>query len=239
MTIDNSKLPRKSTASEVDAFLKKVADTPAASNRASGRGRLLFALDATASREPTWDQACNIQGEMFLASSKLGGLDVKLCFYRGFRQLLTTSWCNDSSELLQHMTKVRCAGGMTQIGRLLRYAVKETTRRSVNAMVFVGDCMEEDLDQVCEPAGQLGLLGVPVFVFHEGYDQVAERAFRDIARLSKGAYCRFDAGSAEQLRELLGAVAAYAAGGHAALEQFGKHRGPLVTALRKQLGKQG
>ncbi|MBM3512010.1 MAG: VWA domain-containing protein, partial [Alphaproteobacteria bacterium] len=62
--------PRSSRA-EVDAFLKKVAQTvPVA---AGGRGRLMFALDATASREPTWDRACQIQGQMFAETAALGG----------------------------------------------------------------------------------------------------------------------------------------------------------------------
>jgi len=84
----------------------------------------------------------------------------------------------------------------------------------------VGDCMEENIDDLCGRAGELALLGVPVFLFQEGYDRNAERAFREIARLTKGAYCRFDAGSAAQLRELLSAVAVYAAGGRAALERL-------------------
>ncbi len=67
---------------EIDAFLAKVAATPAPA--AGGRGRLIFALDATMSREPTWDTACHIQAEMFEATRAIGGLDVQLVFFRGF-----------------------------------------------------------------------------------------------------------------------------------------------------------
>ena len=70
--------------------------------------------------------------------------------------------------------------------------------------------MEEDVDRLAKLAGELGLIGVPVFLFQEGREPKAERAFREIARLSRGAYCPFDAGSAKQLRELLTAVAVYA-----------------------------
>ena len=62
----------------------------------------------------------------------------------------------------------------------------------VNALVYVGDSMEEDVDALCARAGELALLGVPVFLFQEGADATAARAFREIARLTKGAYCRFD-----------------------------------------------
>jgi hypothetical protein len=84
-------------------------------------------------------------------------------------------------------------------------------------MVFVGDAMEESVDDLCTRAGELGLLKVPVFMFQEGDNPVAEQAFREIARLTGGAWCRFDPGAAAQLRELLRAVAAYAAGGREAL----------------------
>ena len=71
-------------------------------------------------------------------------------------------------------------------------------------------------------AGELGLLKVPVFMFQEGHDVAAEHAFREIARLTGGAWCRFDPGAAAQLRELLRAAAAYAAGGREALLRLSK-----------------
>jgi hypothetical protein len=94
--------------------------------------------------------------------------------------------------------------------------------------------MEEDIDNLANLAGELGLLGVPAFMFQEGHDTAAERAFREIARLTKGAYCRFDAGSADQLRELLRAVAAYAAGGRKALEGSARGRGQLLLEQLKR-----
>ena len=134
------------------------------------------------------------------------------------------------------MARVYCVGGHTQIGRILKHALKETKDRKVNALVFVGDCMEEDVDSLCHYAGELGLLGVPVFVFHEGVDPVAAEAFKQIARLSAGAYCHFDMGSAEQLRALLGAVAVFAAGGRQALEDFSKRTGGPALQITRQLG---
>jgi len=232
---DKSKLPARSSDAEVRAFLEKVAAVPPPVKPAGRRGRLMFALDATASREPTWDRACQIQAEMFTETANLGGLDVQLCYYRGFREFHASPWASDAKKLLTHMTAVRCAGGMTQIGRVLKHAIGETGRQRVNALVFVGDCMEEDPNGLCRLAGELGLLGVPAFMFHEGGDPVAERTFREVARLTKGAYCRFDAGSARQLRDLLSAVAVYAAGGRRALEQFGRGREQIVGQITRQL----
>lgn len=229
-------MPAKSSQAEVDAFLAKVTATPAA-KPAGQRGRLIFAMDATASREPTWDRACHIQSEMFEETAALGGLDIQLCYYRGFREFEASPWLSRSADLLERMTRVRCAGGMTQIERVLRHAAAESRARKVDALVFVGDCMEEDVDRLCHLAGELGILGVPAFVFHEGHEPLAERAFREIARLTKGAYCRFDASSAAQLRDLLSAVAVYAAGGRRALEDFGNRKGGAALRLTHQLSK--
>jgi hypothetical protein len=95
----------------------------------------------------------------------------------------------------------------------------------VDAFVFVGDAMEEKVDDLCAKAGELALLGVPAFMFQEGGDPIAERAFREIARLTGGAWCPFDSGAASQLRELLRAAAAFAAGGHRALADLSKRTG--------------
>ena len=227
------KLPTKSGQAEIDAFLAKVAATP--STKASGtRGRLIFAMDATASREPSWDRACQIQSEMFLETEALGGLDIQLCYYRGFREFHATPWLGSSADLLAQMQDVRCAGGITQIERVLKHSADESRQQKVNALVFVGDCMEEDIDRLCHLAGELGIIGVPAFLFHEGNDAAAARTFREVARLSGGAYCRFDASSARQLRELLSAVAVYAAGGRNALEDFGRRQGGIARRLTQQ-----
>lgn len=229
-------LPSRSSKTEIDAFLLKLARTPRA-KRNKQRGRLIFAMDATASREPTWDRACHIQGQMFDETAALGGLNIQLCYYRGFHEFEASSWVDNSKDLLEYMSGVHCAGGMTQIERVLLHAIAETKNKKVNALVFVGDCMEEDADRLSHLGGELGLLGMPVFVFHEGFEPLAERTFKEIARLSNGAYCRFDTTSAQQLRDLLGAVAVYAAGGPQALEDFGKRKGGVVLQLTHQTKK--
>lgn len=226
-----------SSRSEVDAFLNKVATTPL-QRPAGRRGRLLFAIDATASREPAWDMACQIQSEMFTSTDELGGLEVQLAFYRGFGEMKVTPWLESPDELVRLMLKVRCLAGRTQIRKLLSHTLRETEQQKVDALVFVGDVVEEDIDELGHKAGQLGLVGTPVFIFHEGGEPVSRRAFEQVARLSGGAYCSFDAGSAQQLRELLAAVAVFSAGGRRALADLGKKRGGRVLQIADQmLGK--
>lgn len=230
------KLPEKSSDGEVADFLNKVSAT--AARKTDGRsGRLVFAMDATASREPTWDRACHIQGEMFSETAALGGLEVQLVYYRGFGECRASRWAANAPELLRLMTGVRCLGGQTQIRKVLAHVIREAGKRKVDAAVFVGDAMEEDIDRLCHLAGELGLLGVPVFLFHEGGDPVVRRAFEQIARLSGGAYCPFDAASAQQLRDLLSAVAVYAAGGRPALLDFESKYGGGMLRLAQQLDR--
>jgi hypothetical protein len=119
------------------------------------------------------------------------------------------------------MVKIRCEAGETQIERVLARASRETAQRKINAVVYVGDCCEESRDQLVPAARKLGDLGVPVFMFQEGPDQIAESRFKEIAELTHGAYYRFDRGSARQLAELLKAVAMFAVGGVMALERQG------------------
>lgn len=223
----------RSSAADVEAFLDTVKSL-SVSEPAATRGRLIFAMDATMSRQPTWDMALGLQANMFSAVSAVGGLDVQLIYFRGFGECRASKWVKDPEGLAKLMTKVSCRGGHTQIGRVLSHARKETKKAKVSALVYVGDCMEENIDDLSTIAGELGLLRVPVFLFQEGYEPTAETAYREIARLTGGAYCRFDAGSAAQLRELLSAVAVYAAGGRKALEDY-SGRKPGARALLEQL----
>ena len=232
----SDKLPKRSSRSEIDAFIKNAASLPVR-KPAGQTGRLIFAMDATASREPTWDHACHIQAEMFAETAALGGLEIQLCYYRGIGEFKASSWLTDTSSLQRKMAAVRCLGGHTQIGRVLKHATAMAKQQRTDALVFVGDCMEEDIDELCQLAGVLGIHGVPAFMFHEGGDARAGRGFRQIAKLTKGAYCPFDAGSASQLRDLLSAVAVYAAGGRLALERFGQRRGETVRRLTQQIDK--
>lgn len=234
MSKKSGNISKTATNAEIDAFIKKVAMTPA-SAPSGERGRLIFALDATASREPTWDRACQIQGHMFEEAGSVGSLEIQMAYYRGFGEFRATDWLTDSNQLVRQMTRVFCLGGQTQIAKVLRHAIAEANTRKVNALVFVGDCMEESVDELCQLAGELGILGVPAFIFQEGDEPIASRAFKQIARLTGGAHCSFDSSSADQLRDLLSAVAVFAAGGRKALENFSKRAGRDVLLIAQQV----
>jgi hypothetical protein len=219
---------------EVAAFLDQVKSLGPAVT-AGKRGRLIFALDATMSRQPTWDSACALQAEMFREAASTGGLDIQLVYFRGLGECGASQWVANSEKLAQLMSRIDCRGGHTQIAKVLSHARKENEARKVQALVFVGDAMEEKVDDLCTYAGELGLRGVPVFMFQEGGDPVAESAYREVARLSRGAYCRFSAGAAHELGELLRAVAAYAAGGLKALTSLSARNDPGAQKLLAQL----
>jgi hypothetical protein len=229
-------LPQRPSASDADvaAFIEKMKSVAPVST--GEHGRLMFAMDATMSRAPTWDMALSLQGEMFAAVKEVGGLDVQLLYFRGMSECRASKWVSDPEALARLMRSVTCEGGLTQIGKVLSHALDESRRRKVNALVYVGDSMEENVDALCARAGELALMGVPVFLFQEGGDEIAARAYKEIARLTKGAYCRFDRGSARQLRDLLTAVAVYAAGGRKALLALGdRPNGQGARLLLEQL----
>jgi hypothetical protein len=234
MTMDNKKAPvsraeagkpAASSKSDIDTFLER-ARTLAPSGE--GRGRLIFALDATMSRQPTWDTACKLQAEMFAEAGKVGGLDVQLVYFRGFNECRASKWVSAPQALRDLMTRIDCRGGHTQIGKVLAHTRQETARKRVSVLVFVGDALEENIDRLAAIAGELGLLGVRVFIFQEGRDPQVERGFREIARLSNGGYARFDIKAAGELAQLLRAAAIYAAGGLKALAKSGGSGGRLL-----------
>lgn len=219
---------------DVTAFLERIAAMPKPAG-GQGRGRLIFAMDATMSRQPSWDRALSIQAEMFSEAARIGGLDVQLVYFRGFNECRASKWVGDPEALAKLMTAIECRGGNTQIGRTLSHVKKEAQSGRVSAVVYVGDAMEENVDQLCQAAGEVGLLGIPLFMFQEGSDARAQSAFKEIARLSRGAHVKLDENSAGMLRELLSAVAVYAAGGRRALTDFAKGKGAAAQALLQQL----
>lgn len=219
---------------DVDDFLAKVRAMPPV-NPSGQNGRLVLAMDATLSRQRSWDAALAIQGDMFMEAGRVGGLDVQLVYFRGFDECRASKWSSDTQSLARLMSGIRCQGGNTQILRVLKHLKTEAGAGKVNACVYIGDAMEENIDQLAQAAGEVGLLGVPVFMFQEGRDRAAERAFRDIARLTRGAYFRFGQDSAKILGDLLAAVAVYAAGGRQALVNHSEQRGGAATLLLEQM----
>ena len=172
---------------------------------------------------------------MFVTTRGIGSLDVQLLYYRGFRECRASGWVSNPATLQTLMGKISCEAGRTQIERVLKHGIAESKLRPVQAMVFVGDCVEEPVDTLADLAGQLNVLALPVFIFQEGYNPAASFAFGKIASLSGGAHCQFDVNSAHQLGELLNAVAAYAAGGNHALQRLSGGGSKHAAFLLKQL----
>jgi len=218
MAGDRNVSNRTSTApdtTEIDTFLIEIGKL--AADASTKRGRLVFALDATASRQPTWDTACMLQAEMFQEAATSSSLDIQLVYYRSLSECRASRWISNPTQLAKTMSQIMCQAGHTQIGKVLTHTQKETKLLQVSALAFVGDAMEENPDTLAQQASELGRLKVPAFMFQEGHNRTVEHVFRNIAELTHGAYCRFDPGAARQLAELLRAVAVFAAGGMPAL----------------------
>ena len=218
-------------SASVAAFLDQVNAMPTLS--AGARGKLVIALDATMSRQPTWDLACSLQAEMFRTASSIGGLAIQLVYFRGLAECRASRFVSDGQTLSAMMNKIRCEGGQTQIGRVLDHLRDAAKRDGVRAFVYVGDAMEESTDLILARAGEIGLLGIRGFIFQEGQDPQAERVFRDIARLTGGAYARFDHSAPATLADLLRAAAAYAAGGREALLNLARQGGASALLLQQ------
>lgn len=205
----------RSAPGEIERFLgaaKQLA--PLAAGTA---GRLVFALDATMSRQPTWDLACSLQARMFEVAAESGGLAVQLVYFRGLSECRASGWIGEPRRLTGLMERISCAGGQTQISRVLSHIRDEARAVPVRAFVLVSDAMEEDVDRLAALAGELGLRGIRGFLFQEGDDPAARSAFATIARLTGGAHAHFDASSPASLLELLRGAAAYASGGREAM----------------------
>lgn len=222
-------LRERSSSSEIASFLKAAGDAALAQS-----GRLIFALDATYSRQPTWNRAMAIQSSMFDAVGKAGGLSVQLVYYRGYDECRASKWVINAAALRDLMLGIECRGGHTQIAKIINHAYRETAKEKVSALVFIGDALEESIDFLCQKAGELGLKGVRCFFFQEGHDTVAENGFREMARLTGGAYFQLGPDSAKELAELLSAVAIFAKGGLKALSSSKRDTARLLLQQLKK-----
>ncbi|MEM7258376.1 MAG: VWA domain-containing protein [Pseudomonadota bacterium] len=234
MSKKSGQLSHKNTLQAVSDFLDKVDSLPQ-SHDGGRAGKLVFAMDATASRSGTWDMACKLQGDMFAKSSAVGSLELQLVFFRGYDECKSTRWLSNPMDLLRLMSKVSCLAGQTQIERVLKHTIAEAKAGQVDALVYVGDSMEEKLDTLGALAGELKIHGVPMFIFQEGHDVVASGAFVQLAAVSGGAHCTLDHNSPAQLGQLLNAAAVYAAGGRSALKEHARLTGGMANKLIKQL----
>ena len=190
--------------------------------------KLIFALDATASREPAWEMAIRLHDALFDVAAG-GGLQVQLVYYSGLEEFRASPFYSHAAPLAAVMRAVRCKSGLTQIEKVLAHAA----RQNPAALVFIGDAMEEPASVLYEQARKLSC---PAFLFHEGDDALARITFTEIARLSGGACLPFDTDAPAKLADLLSSVAAYAAGGRQALQSRDTAGSRLLLS---NLSKQG
>ena len=155
------------------------------------RGRLIFAIDATASREATWTLARERQADMFRKTAPIGRLEVKLVAYGG-DWCRKSPWKSSGDEIARIMNTITCDGGFTQIERVLDYVLREHATAPVQAVTFIGDACEEELDVLAGKAHKLGATGVPLYMFQEGRDPAVRNIFRLLALKSGGEYFEFD-----------------------------------------------
>jgi len=167
-----------------------------------------------------WDLAVSLQGKMFDAAADAGGLDIQLVYYRGQRECRASRFVSNGAGLADLMSRIEVRGGQTQIARVLAHARDEARRAPVQALVFVGDAMEENADTLAARASELAFVGTKAFMFQEGADAAVRRTFQEIARLTGGAYSSFDAGAAGRLESLLRAAATFASAGRTGLERL-------------------
>lgn len=222
-----------SSSQEIDSFLQQAKSLPSTSHDQGAR--LLFALDATASRQSTWDHACHIQSKMFLATDAIGSLNIQLCYFYGYNFFYSSPWYSNTEQLLNKMNSVQCSAGHTQIGKLFNHAILETRKEPIKAIVYIGDSMEEDINLLSSMAGTLGLLKTPIFIFQEGNDLITKRAFKQFAQLSGGAYHAFNNASSSLLAQLLIAVAIYASGNKKALQDYSAQQNQNISGFLEQL----
>jgi hypothetical protein len=209
-------------------IMSAVLHMPSQTNLALPRGRLAFGLDATASRASSWARACELQAKMFREAAPIGKLSVQLVFFRGLSECRASKWCQSGDELAQLMHKIDCEGGYTQIGRVLGHVLREHAQAPVQALILIGDSMEEEIGALAGLASQLGKARVPIFAFQEGRDAVVRSAFRLLALKSGGEYFEFNPDkprAVEQLSEQLNAVARLAVGDVKARQPEGDRQG--------------
>jgi hypothetical protein len=182
----------------------------------TGNGRMLFALDATASRQACWNTACRLQAEMFRQAG--AGLSVSLAYFRGMDEFRATNWVTSGEALVRPMLKLEVKTGLTQIRRVLLHALRLHAENPIAAVTYVGDAFEENIDELSGLASELGARKLPAFMFLEGEpgaDDDVEDAFRLIAERSGGAFFWFGIDSPQavaQFSDTLNAVAKLAVG---------------------------
>ncbi len=198
------------------------------------RPRLVFAVDATASREPAWAAARQVTDALVKALP--GELDVALAVHGGTRVHTFTAFTNDATMLRDRAAGVTCEAGLTRMLPILSASLKQP---AVRVVVYIGDVFEESLLQGRQLADAMGRQGTKLIVLHDTSDHAAARSaelFWDLAKRTGGCVLPFEASASGKLRDLLSAVAVYAVGGEKLLRARQQSL-PGAVMLLDHLGK--
>src|SRR5262249_45195432 len=141
-----------STVANVAAALPTVIGNvePPAETSTPSRPRLVFAVDATASREPAWAAARQVTDALVKALP--GELDVALAVHGGARVHTFTEFTNNPATLRDRAAGISCIAGMTRLLPILATSLK---RQAVRVIVYIGDVFEENLAAGRELANSL------------------------------------------------------------------------------------
>jgi hypothetical protein len=198
------------------------------------RPRLVFAVDATASREPAWSAARQVTDA--LVKTLPGALDVALAVHGGSRVHTFTAFTSDANTLRDRAAGVTCQAGVTRLLPILAASLKQ---QRVQVVIYIGDVFEEGVIHGRRLADAMGAQGTKLIVLHDTADPTSRRdadVFWDLANRTGGCVLPFDASAPSRLRDLLSAVAVYAVGGEKLLRER-RHDLPGAVALLDHLGK--
>ena len=209
----------------------------------AGTSRVVLAL-AHHGCSPGWDRAKLLQGQMFTAAGG-SGLEMKFAYYgpdnaAGVRRCrITKRWITDPTDMANLMDRVECSCGCyVNIRDVLAQAASEAEDRPLRAVIIIGDAFHDDpdgLDEAAIAANQLRRAGTRVFLIQLGDDPTTARRLQYLARVSGGAYFRFDPRTQErQFADMWEAMSAYTTGGEEAVKAT---RGQAATLLLEQLNQ--
>ena len=208
---------------KLDAFLDQLA------TQLPRSGKLIFGIDATATvnRRGTGPASCRA---ICSRSRRRRQLEIQLVYYpRVARRVQNLGWMTDSKSSPPSWRR-SCAKPATRRSEKSSITSTASTTGSLlpRSCSLATPWRRSSTSSARSPASCACRLSC----FRRAKTSRRSRVPRDRAKITHGAYARFDAGAADQLRDLLKAVAAYAVGGRQALE---KSTNTGAVLLLKQL----
>ncbi len=224
----------------IDAVRRAVSISTASANTAyndAARARehlsgICFVIDATGSRQHSWQQAQRTQAEMFDAVKSAGNLKLSIVCHRGNRVSDLGTFATPA-DAKRSMAAVSCEAGNTEIIGSLKAAMG----KKPSTIIMIGDCFEEnfgDLQQVCS---KLAAEQIRVYAFVEGNDPNGQHAYKMAADLTGGIFQPF--GSGLDLSDLCVAAAVFDVGGQQAFDKLIASGHAGAKALEHQVKRLG